>query len=543
MADVRSGTFDYVIVGSGAGGSVLANRLSADPKVSVLVIEAGGSDKALIHRVPKGFYYTVAKPEYAKDFETDPYPDGSHEVWHRGRVIGGSTTINGMVWNRGWAPDYDRWEQAGNKGWNWKRFREAYRALEAHSLGGNSFRGSDGPVPIEIAGPAEPTCELLIEAMGKNGIAFEDDMNGSDNDRVSYVASNIRNGLRVSASRAFLRPARRRENLTVLSNTEAERIVFEGTRAVGIEARREGGTVVFRARREVLVCGGAFESPLLLERSGVGNPDVLAKAGVPLVAENRGVGENLREHRGILFQMRLKGVRGYNHQASSFVRQMWTGFKYLFTRNGLIAHGGFPLSGIYASDPESSRPDTQTFFTPISTSAVNPMSGRLVVDKQPGARLVTMPLRPTSQGFIHITGPSVADPPQLVPNFLATEHDRTAVLKAFRKAREIMATAPFSDHVVEEIEPGPRIETDEEILDHAVNKGNAGYHTLGTCAMGPDGVVDDHLRVRGTTNLRVVDASVFPWEPSGNNNAPTMAMAWIAADVITADHASGTVPA
>ncbi|MBK1787095.1 GMC family oxidoreductase [Prauserella cavernicola] len=535
---MSSGTYDYVIVGSGAGGSVLAGRLSADPDVSVLLVEAGGTDRAPIHLVPKGFYYTVANPRYAKDFQTEPYPDGSHEVWHRGRVIGGSTTINGMVWNRGWAADYDQWEQAGNKGWNWERFREAYREIESHSLGGTYFRGASGPVPIEIAGPSEPVCDLLIQSMDRNGVAFEDDMNGSDNDRVSYVASNTRNGLRVSASRAFLRRARRRRNLTIVPDTEAEHILFEGTRAVGVQARRRGEPVAFHARREVLVCGGAFDSPMLLERSGIGDPDVLAAAGVPLRVASPRVGENLREHRGILFQLRLDGVRGYNHLAANFVRQMWTGFKYLFTRDGLMAHGGFAVSGIYASDPSSSRPDTQSFFTPISTSAVNPMTGRLVVDKHPGARFVTFPLHPTSQGNIHITGPSPTDAPKLVPNFLSTEHDRALLLKVVRKAREILATPPISDHVVAELEPGPGISTDEQILDYALNKGNAGYHTLGTCAMGPDerDVVDDRLRVRGTTGLRVVDASVFPWEPSGNNNAPTMAMAWIAADLIRADH-------
>lgn len=544
MTGVSGGSFDYVIVGSGAGGSVLAYRLSEDPGVSVLLIEAGGPDRAPIHLVPKGFYYTVADSRYAKDFETEPYPDGSHETWHRGRVLGGSTTINGMVWNRGWAPDYDQWEQAGNEGWNWDRFRAAYQAIESHQLGGTDFRGARGPVPIEIAGPREAACDLLIESMGKNGVAFENDMNGSDNDRVSYVASNTKRGLRVSGSRAFLRRARRRTNLTVAVNTEAVRILFDGTRATGIEGRRDGTRVEFRARREVVVSGGAFDSPLLLERSGVGDPDVLAAAGVPVVVASPRVGENLREHRGILFQLRLRGVQGYNHLASSFSRQMWTGFKYLFTRDGVMAHGGFALSAIYRSDPASTRPDTQSFFTPISTSDVNPMTGRLIVDQLPGAKLVTYPLHPTSQGSIHITGPAPADRPRLVPNFLSTEHDRALVVKGVRKAREILATPPFSDYVEAEIEPGTGLQTDEQIIEYAINKGNAGYHTLGTCAMGPDddAVVDHHLRVRGTTGLRVVDASVFPWEPSGNNNAPTMAMAWIAADIIRAE-ASSHAPA
>ncbi|WP_169816234.1 GMC family oxidoreductase [Nocardia miyunensis] len=527
--------FDYVIVGSGASGSVLASRLSADPEISVLLIEAGGPDSAPIHLVPKGFYFTLNNKKYAKDYVTEKYGDGAHEVWHRGRVLGGSTTINGMVWNRGWAPDYDRYEQIGLTGWNWERFCAAYRALERHELGGTYFRGDKGPVGISIARPREEVSDLLIESMVKNGIDYEDDMNGSDNNRVSYVASSIWRGLRVSASRALVRPARRRRNLTVALHTEVDRILFEGTRAVGVSALRRGVTpVTYKARREVILCAGAFESPMLLERSGVGQADLLNSLGIPVVVDSPRVGEGMREHRGILFQFKLRNIRGYNWQASSTMRQMWTGFKYLFTRRGLIAHGGFGLTAMYASDPASDRPDTQAFFTPISTSSVNPMTGRLVVDKEPGARFVTFGLHPTSEGSVHITGRHVSDAPKVVPNFLATEHDRQLLIKGFRKAREIVSTAPLSEYVSEELEPGPSISTDEQILSYGLNRGNSGYHTLGSCAMGPadTDVVDGELRVRGTTGLRVADASVLRWEPSGNCVAPTMALAWIAADLI-----------
>ncbi|WP_216892312.1 GMC family oxidoreductase [Nocardia alni] len=527
--------FDYIVVGGGAAGSVLAYRLSADRGVSVLLIEAGGSDSAPIHLVPKGFYFTLNNKKYAKDYETEKYGDGAHEVWHRGRVLGGSTTINGMVWNRGWAPDYDRYEQIGLTGWNWERFCAAYRGLERHELGGTYFRGDKGPIGISIVRPREEASDLLIESMVKNGIEFEDDMNGSDNNRVSYVASSIWHGLRVSASRALVWPARRRRNLTVALHTEVDRILFDGTRAVGVSALRDGATpVTYKARREVILAGGAFESPMLLERSGVGQAELLKSLGIPVVVDSPRVGEGMREHRGILFQYRLHGVRGYNAQASSTIRQMWTGFKYLFTRQGLIAHGGFGLSAIFASDPASDRPDTQGFFTPISTTAVNPMSGRLVVDKEPGARLVALGLRPTSEGSIHITGKSLSDAPKIVPNFLATEHDRALLINIVRKVREITSSAPYSNYVSAEIEPGPEVSTDEQILSYGLNRGNSGYHTLGSCAMGPSDtdVVDGELRVRGTSGLRVVDASVLRWEPSGNSVAPTMALAWIAADLI-----------
>ncbi|MCU1483014.1 MAG: Choline dehydrogenase [Subtercola sp.] len=531
-------SFDYIVVGAGAAGAVLASRLSDDPSVSVLLLEAGGSDRSLLHLVPKGFYFTSSNPKYTKKFTTEKWGSGAQETWSRGRVLGGSTTVNGMVWNRGWAADYDAWEKAGDAGWNWDAFRAAYRGIEKHQLGGTSFRGANGPVGVSVASPRDPACDALIASMAANGIEYQDDMNGSDDDRVSYVASQVQRGLRVSSTRAFLNTSRKRSNLTVVTHTEASRIIIENGRAVGIEAIVKGSsTVLYGASREVLVCGGAFDSPMLLERSGIGNPEVLAAAGVPVVVASPKVGENLLEHRGIEFQVTLKGVKGFNGKLQSPLKQFWTGFKYLFTRNGVMAHGGFAVGANYESDPASGRPDTQAFFTPISTSAVNPMSGRIVVDSEPGAKYVTYPLHPTSAGSIHITGTSLHDAPKLVPNFLDTAHDRELLLKVIRKARTILATEPFSNYVVDEVIPGREIQTDEQILDFALNKGKAGYHTLGTCAIGPndDDVVDDRLRVRGVDGLRVVDASVVPFQPSGNSAAPVMAVAWIAADLIKAD--------
>ncbi|MBM9464041.1 GMC family oxidoreductase N-terminal domain-containing protein [Aeromicrobium sp. YIM 150415] len=530
-------TFDYIIVGAGAAGCILANRLSEDPTTSVLLIEAGGRDSHVMHLVPKGFYFTLSNPNYAKTFATTAFADGHVERLPRGRVLGGSTTINGLVWNRGWAPYYDAWEKAGNPGWNWQRFLTAFREIERHQLGASDVRGGEGPVDIEIARPPEETCEAVIAAFAGHGVGFREDMNDSGEERVSYVASNTRRGTRMSAARAFLRPIRSRRNLTVATHTEAEELTWDGDRVTGVSCQFRESTVRYSARREVLVCGGAFDSPLLLERSGIGNPEVLTAAGVPVRVASPRVGENFKEHRGILLQYRLAGVRGYNSSASSRLRYLWTGFKYLFSRRGVIAHGGYALSAIYKSDPDSEHPDTQAFFTPISTSAVNPMSGRMVVDKEPGAKFVALPMYPTSAGSLHITGPHLDDPPRLEPNFLSTDEDRRMLVKALHKAREVMATGPIAEHVVEELQPGPQLVADDDIIEYGINSGNAGAHGLGTCAMGPDpdDVVDASLKVRGTRGLRVVDASVFRDQPSGNNNAPTMALAWIAADIIEAE--------
>ncbi|MFV8054648.1 GMC family oxidoreductase [Mycobacterium sp. 48b] len=526
--------YDFIIVGAGAAGCILANKLSSDRSLQVLLIEVGGRDGHPIHLVPKGFYFTLADARYAKSFSTDPECASGSETYKRGRVIGGSTTINGMVWNRGAADFYTAWESAGNPGWGWNEFLGAFRAMENHELGPSSMRGGSGAVDISIAGPREVACDAFLASMAANGIRTVADMNSMGEERGSYVASNIRRGFRVSAARAYLAPIRSRPNLTIATHTEAERIVFDGTRAVGVTCRGRGEHSTFLAREEVIVAGGAFDSPLLLERSGIGAKDVLAAAGVSLVVENPGVGENFSEHRGIQMQHRLRGVRGYNAMASSVARYMWSGFKYLLSRDGVIAHGGYAVSGIYRSDPAAPHPDTQTFFTPISTSAANPMSGRLIVDDQPGSRLVTLPMYPTSRGSLHITGPGLDDQPRLRPNYLSTEYDRAMLPLAYRKARALIATEPFTKFVASELEPGIDLDDDDAIVDYGITKGVAGAHGLGTCKMGPEDtdVVDSSLRVRGTKGLRVIDASVFPGQPSGNNNAPTMALAWLAGDRI-----------
>ncbi len=530
--------YDYVIVGSGAGGSVLAERLSRDPTVNVLLLESGGSDWNPIHLIPKGFYFTLTNAKYTKTFVTEPYGNGQINAFPRGRIIGGSTTVNGMIWNRGWAPQYDAWEEAGNKGWNWQRFLSAFKALEDHELGGSMLRGDRGPVAVSVAKPRDPVSDAFVTAMEKHGARFLEDINSSGEERVGYVASNIKRGTRVSASRAFLHKSRRRHNLLVLDHTEVDRIAFEGTVATGVEATHLGRTVRFGARREVLVCAGALESPLLLERSGIGDPKILTAAGVPVLVASPKVGANMKDHRGsLLFQLKLKDCAGYNRELDSKLSQGWAGLKYLFTRRGVMSFGGYNVSAVFKSDPASLYPDTQGYFTPMSSSSVDPNTGRIVVDRYPGAMFVVLSLFPTSVGSIHITGPQTGDKPRLISDFLTTEHDRTLTVKMFNKARAILATEPLSGLLQAEVSPGIELREDADVLHYAYKRGGGGFHSLGTCAIGPneDDVVDDRLRVRGTSRLRVVDASVFPVIPSGNNNAPTMAMAWIAADLILQD--------
>jgi choline dehydrogenase-like flavoprotein len=527
-------SFDYVIVGAGAAGGILANRLTADGTTTVALLEAGGKNPRPITMVPKAFFFTAYDPRtskyFVKKFPTD------HETWERGRMLGGSTEINGMVWNRGWAPDYDAIEEAGNPGWNWDAFVNAWKQIEDHELGASQVRGEGGPMHVSRAA-GDQTTDRFIEAANANGLSTVQDLNGSDAERVGYTSSNIKNGLRQGADTVFISPAKHRKNLTILTHHDVDRVVIENGRAVGVVARVKGGSsVTIRANKEVLLAAGALDTPTILERSGIGNPDVLKAAGVEVAVASPKVGENLSEHRGVSLIYNTEGTMSYNSQLSSLPRQLVTGLKYLATRDGIISFGGYNALAYYKSSPDVERTDTFMMFTPISvdpakTNAPTPA-------KTPGFMVSVFPLRPESRGSVHITS---ADPdvrPTIITNFLSTDGDRKVLADATRRGREILNTSPLGDHVTAEIVPGPEVTSEEAIVGFGLNYGASGYHTLGTASMGPDDddVVDADLRVRGVEALRVVDASVFPHLTAGNNNAPTMAGAWIVADKIIAGH-------
>lgn len=532
--------YDYVIIGSGAGGSVLAERLSAGSSASVLVIEAGGHDRHPVHRVPKGFFFTMHSDRYAKKFTAGPFgPDGATDAWWRGRVVGGSTTINGLVWNRGWAADYDQLVEDGSPGWGWDTFLDAYRQLESFQHGASDLHGGRGPVSVEITAPAEPVSEAFMASTGAIGARRVLDINGSDDVRTGYTQFSTRRGTRVTAAGAFLRPALKRPNVTLMTGAEVGRILFDGNRAVGVLARRKGEKVEVRARREVLVCGGSLDTPILLERSGVGRGDVLAAAGVKQVVDSPNVGEKLNEHRGLRFMYKLKpgADAGFNPLVDTSAKRMYQGAKYLVRRDGIIAQGSATCLVYFKADESSDRPDTIGFFNPISMKGSTMHNHALAVDDEPGLMLAAYPLRPTSQGHIHITGPDPEDPAAIQPNFLDSEDDRRILGKVGPRVREIFASGPVSELVTSERIPGADVRTEADFEQVGLFQGASGYHPLGTCAMGPgsDDVVDERLRVRGAEGLRVVDASVFPRQPSGNTSAPTQALAWNAARLILED--------
>jgi choline dehydrogenase-like flavoprotein len=537
--------FDYIIVGAGSAGCVLANRLSENPQTTVLLVEAGGSDRHPWIKVPKAFAFVIHNPRFAKSYATQPFGPGRVvEHWARGRTIGGSSSINGMVYNRGWKPDYDALAAAGNPGWDWDAFVAAYRTIEDYQLGATELRGAGGPLRVEVAAKPEPVCEAFIGAAEKLGWEHPADMNSTDAERVSYTASTVRHGIRVSAASAFLHPVRSRKNLTVLTRVQVGYLLFDGRRVTGVRARqRDGQTVDFTARRETLLAGSTFETPMLLERSGIGNPAVLRRAGIEVRVESPNVGENLREHHGLGIQARLAPGLGYNHLMRSRFMQGVTGGKYLVTRDAPIGIGGYDLTGFFKSGPSSPRPDVMFVMAPQSTGTGSMTAGgnKLTLADYPGMMMVAYHVRPTSRGSVHVSGALPDNPAVIEPNFLSTEQDRAVTTGILPRLREVMQTEPLAGLIVEEEEPGPRVSTPEEMLYQAEVSGRSGYHTIGTCAMGPsdDDVLDAGLRVRGVEGLRVVDASVWPHMVSGNSAAPTMALAWIAADRII-DEQSGS---
>jgi choline dehydrogenase len=530
---VNTGPYDYIVVGAGSAGCVLVERLSLDPGNNVLVLEAGGGDSYPMIAIPKGIAFTLKNPKYAWYYQTEPFgPKGQREVWMRGKVLGGSSSVNGMVYNRGAQADYDDIEARGNRGWGWQEMLRVYREMEDHSLGGSSMRGEGGPLRVGVRSDTEPVDEALMASAGALGIRKTEDLNATDEERIGYAPATIRKGLRQSAAKAFLHPALKRPNVTLRTGVRATRLLFEGDTVVGVEAVADGGTPVqFRTRGEVLLSAGSIASPQLLELSGIGSPDVLAAAGVDVRFASERVGEGVREHRCIPLQVRLNKNVGYNRLLSSPLRQGMSGARWMATRRGPIGTPAYDMLAFFKSQDGLERPDSQVLLTPY-TMGVG--TGSIGVENRPGLSLLGFTSRPTSEGSVHITSDNPLAPPRIVPNYLSTEHDRKSTIGLFRRMREILQQQPVADLVAAELQPGAVVDDDQAILDSAFLYGGTGYHACGAVAMGSDESypVDDRLRVRGVRNLRVVDVSVMPAMVSGNLNAPAMAMAWRAAEMI-----------
>ena len=538
---------DYIIVGAGSAGCVLANRLSADPRNRVLLLEAGGDDRPLKNRknfasaaliqIPVGFAKTMKNPDVTWAYKTEPDAEtgGRRHAMPRGRVLGGSSSINAMLYVRGQPQDYDHWRQLGCTGWGWDDVLPYFRRTEDQQRGESELHGVGGPLTVSDTRDGMPISESVMDAAEAVGIPRNPDINGPEQEGITWSQVTMRNGWRNSAAAAFLRPAEKRPNLRVLTGALAERVLIESGRAVGVAFTLNGEAAEARTAGEVILSGGAFNSPHLLELSGIGDPVRLQELGITPLVENKGVGENLQDHFMHALSFRLKpGVRSINQQAQG-IALAGQALRWLIQKRGLLTQSSSQLVLFTKSRPDVATPDIQMHITPASMKP-QMMSSKMVPDDHPGLTFAPCHLRPESVGHVHAKSADPRELPAIVPNFLTSQVDRDAQVAAFKLVRKIAATpqlAPFIDH---ERLPGAKVEGDEAIMAYIRAGGTTVHHPVGTCRMGgdPASVLDPELRVRGVDGLRVVDASVMPKLVSGNTNAPTIMIADKASAMILA---------
>lgn len=532
--------YDYIVVGAGTAGCLLANRLSADADVQVLVLEAGGSDNYHWIHVPVGYLYCIGNPRTDWLYKTvaEPGLNGRSLLYPRGRVLGGSSSINGMIYMRGQREDYDGWaRETRDSRWSWDSVLPVYRKTEDYYGGPSDYHGSGGEWCVQRQRLKWAVLESFREAAQQSGIPKTDDFNRGDNTGVGYFDVNQRKGWRWNASKAFLRPVRHRPNLTVMTGALVQRLIIEQRRCSGVEFVHAGSRVDVRARREVLLAAGSINSPQLLELSGVGEGSRLQRLGIPVILDAPGVGANLQDHLQLRMAFRVSGVATLNRRVASWWGKLSIGMQYVLTRRGPMSMAPSQLGAFTKSDPADAsitRPDLEFHVQPLSLERFGEP-----LHRDDAITASACNLRPTSRGSVHIGSPDAAAPPVIAPNYLATDYDRHVAANALRLTRRIVAAPAFARYRPEEFTPGPQYQTEDELVAAAGLTGTTIFHPVGTAKMGTRddrmAVVDGELRVIGIDRLRVIDASVMPTITSGNTNSPTLMIAERGAELVRAD--------
>lgn len=531
--------YDYIVVGAGSAGCVLANRLSARSSTSVLLLEAGGGDLNPMLHVPAGWAANFRNPKVDWGYTTQPEPllNNREIYWPRGKVLGGSSAINGMVYVRGVPLDYDSWAQAGNRGWGWDDVLPYFKKAEDQVRGASDTHGTDGPLAVQEVRDVRDVQHAFIDALVEQGVPRTDDFNDGDQFGSGHYQFTQKNGRRHSTATAFLRPIRRRSNLRVVTNALAQRIGFEGKRAASVDYLAGGVLQSVRASKQIILCGGAINSPQLLELSGVGQAERLRSLGLEVVHDLPGVGENLQDHLLVPMVYGCPPEASINREVSG-LRLVSAAMKWFFLRDGPLTTGSAPVGGFFYTRDGLDAPDVQLHFA--SGATLYNEAGKIKPTEYPGMTAVVNQNRPESRGQLHIQSAEPSDHPRITPNYLSAELDRTTLLAATRFLHKVFESKALDGFRLDRISPAPevKIEEDEALLAHIRETASTTYHPVGTCKMGSDAqaVVDDRLRVHGLSGLMVADASVMPLLVSGNTNAAAIMIGEKAADLISADN-------
>lgn len=528
--------FDYIVVGAGSAGCTLANRLSENPANQVLLLEAGGKDNNIWIHVPVGYAKTLDKPGLNWRFDSEPEERTYNRQIPipRGKVLGGSSSINGLLYVRGQHQDYDHWAQMGCTGWSFEQCLPFFKKSENFERGGDEIRGSGGPLNVMDMPSTHELLDAFIDAGEQAGYPRNPDYNGKDQEGFGYYQVTQKAGRRWSTAKAYLEPALKRPNLRLETQAHTTRLIFEGKRCVGVEVIQQGKTHQFRAGREVVLAAGAIQSPQILELSGVGQASLLKDLGIDVVHELQGVGENHHDHYLSRPMWRLTKNVSINNDARG-VRLVNEVLKYVFGRKGLLTYPAGIVHGFVKTRPELETPDVQYHIAHASITDIKTRA----LEKEPGMTCAPCQLRPQSRGFVHIKSADPFTQPRIVCNFLKEYEDQQAMIGGLKIARQLVEQPALKPYVKFEITPGQDCQTDDELLDFALRTGATVYHPVGACKMGPEGdpmsVVDPRLKVKGISGLRVADGSVMPQLVSGNTNAPIIMIAEKAASMMLED--------